>query len=230
MYIRRIRNVMTRGVVTVTGTAPFAELAHKMAEHGVSALPVLDQDERLVGIVSEADLLRKEEYRDERARRHLLEGRGRRVARAKAAGRIAADLMTSPVVTIDSDATIPEAARLLARHRVKRLPVVDDDDRLVGIVSRSDLLRLFVRDDEEIRREVVEEVFRRPMLAAPNSILVTVQNGITNLTGYLETRSLASMAVHLTRAVPGVVDVVDQLSYERDDTQPESVDQYVLGP
>jgi CBS domain-containing protein len=230
MNIRRIRNVMTRDVVTVTDTTPFAELVRKMAEHGVSALPVLDQDERLVGIVSEADLLRKEEYQDERNGRYLLEGRGRRAARAKAAGRTAADLMTSPVVTIDSDATIPEAARLLARHRIKRLPVVDDDGRLVGIASRSDLLRLFVRDDEEIRQEVVEEVFHRPMLVAPNSILVTVQDGITNLTGYLETRSLALMAVHLTRAVPGVVDVVDQLTYERDDTRSERVDQYVLGP
>lgn len=229
MNIRRIRNVMTRDVVTVTDTTPFAELVRKMAEHGVSALPVLDQDERLVGIVSEADLLRKEEYQDERNGRHLLEGRGRRAARAKAAGRTAADLMTSPVVTIDSDATIPEAARLLARHRIKRLPVVDDG-RLIGIASRSDLLRLFVRDDEEIRQEIVEEVFHGPMLVAPNAILVTVQDGITNLTGYLETRSLALVAVHLTRAVPGVVDVVDQLTYERDDTRPEPVDRYVLGP
>src|SRR6266498_4702371 len=91
MNIRRIRNVMTRDVVTVTDTTPFAELVRKMAEHGVSALPVLDQDERLVGIVSEADLLRKEEYQDERNGRYLLEGRGRRAARAKAAGRTAAE-------------------------------------------------------------------------------------------------------------------------------------------
>lgn len=229
MISRTVRNVMTREVVTVNEQAPFTELVRLMAVHKLSALPVVDGDGQVVGIVSEADLLRKEEYQDEQDAPHWLERRHQRVARAKAAGRTAADLMTSPVVTIDSDATIPEAARLLARHRIKRLPVVDDG-RLVGIASRSDLLRLFVRDDEEIRQEIVEEVFHGPMLVAPNAILVTVQDGITNLTGYLETRSLALVAVHLTRAVPGVVDVVDQLTYERDDTRPEPVDRYVLGP
>jgi len=216
MISRKIRNVMTREVVTVNEQAPFTELVRLMAVHKVSALPVVDDAGRVIGIVSEADLLRKEEYQDEQDGPNWLERRHDRVARAKAAGRTAAGVMTAPVITIGPEASVPVAARLLARHGIKRLPVVEEN-RLVGIVSRADLLRLFLRDDEAIHREIVDEVLLRALWIDPGTVLVTVRDGVVTLAGHLERKSLVQMAVHLTRTVPGVVDVVSRLSFELDD-------------
>jgi CBS-domain-containing membrane protein len=217
MIGRKIRNVMTREVVTVDEQAPFTEMVRLMAVHKVSALPVLDAGGRVVGVVSEADLLHKEEYQDEPDGAHWLERRRERAARAKAAGRRAVEVMSSPAITIDPDATVPMAARLLARHGIKRLPVVDDLGRLIGIVSRPDLLRLFLRDDEAIQREILDEVLLRALWIEPATVLVKVEDGVVTLTGHLERKSLVPMAIHLTRTVPGVVDVVSQLTFEVDD-------------
>jgi CBS-domain-containing membrane protein len=189
-----------------------------MAVHKISALPVVDEDDgRVVGIVSEADLLRKEEYQDEQDEPHWLERHRERVARAKAGARTAAGVMSTPVVTVDPEATVPMAARLLARHGIKRLPVVDDKGTLVGIVSRADLLRPFMRDDEAIHREVVDDVLLRALWIEPTTVLVTVNDGVVTLVGRLERKSLVPMMLYLTRTIPGVVDVVNQLSYELDD-------------
>jgi CBS-domain-containing membrane protein len=217
MIGRKVRNVMTREIVTVKEETPFTEMVRLMAVHKISALPVLDGDGQLVGIVSEADLLRKEEYQDEQDEPHWLERRRERVARTKAAGRTAAGVMSTPVVTVDPEVTVPMAARLLAQQGIKHAPVVDDQKRLVGIVSRADLLRLFLRDDEEIHREVVDEVLLRALWIEPATVLVTVRDGVVTLTGHLERRSLVPMAIDLTRTVPGVVDVVSQLTFELDD-------------
>lgn len=217
MISRKVRNVMAREVVTVTEQTPFTEMVRLMAVHKISALPVLNSDGRVVGLVSEADLLRKEEYQDEQDAPNWLERRHQRVARAKAAGRTAAEVMSAPAITIDPDATVPMAARRLARHGIKHAPVVDDQGRLVGIVSRSDLLRLFLRDDEAIHREIVDDVLLRALWIEPGTVLVTVQDGVVTLTGHLEHESLVPMAVHLTRTVPGVVDVVSRLTFEQDD-------------
>jgi CBS domain-containing protein len=113
------------------------------------------------------------------------------------------------------------AAKLLARHGIKRLPVVDDQRRLVGIVSRSDLLRLFLRDDEATRREVVEQVLMRALWIDPNTVAVDVRDGIVTLAGRVERKSIVPAAVRLTRTVPGVVDVVDHLSFDWDDDRME---------
>jgi CBS domain-containing protein len=226
MISRKVRNVMTTEVVTVTEQVPFVELVRLMAVHRISALPVLGADGHLVGIVSEADLLRKEEYQDDQdddQHRFHLQGRRQRVARAKAAAHTAAEVMTTPVVTVSPDATVAVAAKLLARHGVKRLPVVDDDARLVGIVSRADLLRLYLRDDEAIRREVVEQVLLQGLWIDPSTVKVTVNDGLVSLVGQLERKSLIPMAVHLTRTVPGVVDVDSRLSYAWDDDRLEPV-------
>jgi CBS-domain-containing membrane protein len=220
MLSREVRNVMTREVVTATEQAPFTEMVRLLAVHKISALPVVNGTGWVVGIVSEADLLRKEEYQADDDGDSWLERRRQQVARAKAAGRTAAEVMSAPVITIDPDATVPMAAKLLARHGIKRLPVVDDQHRLVGIVSRADLLRLFLRDDEAIRREVLE-VLARTLWLDPLTVTVTVQDGIVTLSGRLERKSLVPMAVHLTRRVPGVVDVVSQLSFDWDDDRPE---------
>jgi len=223
MIVRKVRNVMTTDVVTITKQAPFVEIVRLMAVHKVSALPVVDDSGRVVGIVSEADLLRKEEYQDDQDAQHLLEGRRRRIARAKAVGHTAAELLSAPVVTVSPEASVPVAAKLLARHGVKRLPVVDEKGRLVGIVSRADLLRLFLRPDQAIRREIVDEVLLRALWIDPATVTVRVQDGIVTLTGQLERKSLIPMAVHLTRTVPGVVDVVTRLTFELDDDRLEPV-------
>jgi CBS-domain-containing membrane protein len=217
MIYRKIQNVMTREVVTVTEQTPFTEMVRLMAVHKISALPVVSEMGWVVGIVSEADLLRKEEYQEDYDGENWLERRRRRVDRAKAAGRTAAEVMSAPAITIDPDATVPMAAKLLAHHGIKRLPVVDDQHRLVGIVSRADLLRPFLRDDVAIHREIVDEVLQRTLWIEPATVLVTVQDGVVTLLGHLERKSLVRTAVHLTRTVPGVVDVVCRLTYELDD-------------
>jgi CBS-domain-containing membrane protein len=177
----------------------------------------------VIGIVSEADLLHKEQYQDDTDTQGWLARRRHRVARAKAAGRTAAEVMSAPVITVDPDATVPMAAKLLARHGIKRLPVVDGQRRLVGIVSRADLLRLFLRDDQAIRREVSEEVLVRGLWVQPYNVTVGVRDGIVTLAGRVERKSMIPAAVRLTRTVPGVVDVVDQLTFDRDDGRPEPV-------
>jgi CBS domain-containing protein len=147
---RRVRDVMTPQVLTVDEQAPFKEIVALMDECRISALPVLDEKGRVVGIVSEADLLLKEEFPEGPAGGRLLQGRRQREERAKAAGDTAVELMTAPAVTIGPDATVTEAARLLHRHGIKRLPVVDPAGPLLGIVSRADLLKVFLRADAEI--------------------------------------------------------------------------------
>jgi CBS domain-containing protein len=223
MITRKVRSVMTREVVTVGEQTPFTELVRLMAVHKISALPVVDDQGVVIGVVSGADLLRKEEYQQQSEGDGWLARRHQRVARAKAAGRTAAEVMSAPAITIDPDATVPMAAKLLARHGIKRLPVVDDQRRLVGIVSRSDLLRLFLRDDEAIRREVVEQVLIRALWVQPYNVTVGVRDGIVTLAGRVERKSIVPAAVRLTRTVPGVVDVVDHLSFEWDDDQPEPI-------
>jgi CBS-domain-containing membrane protein len=151
---RRVREVMTLEVVTVGEQASFKETAATMAEHRVSALPVLDVQGRVAGIVSEADLLLKEEFPEGPAGGRLFQGRRKRVERAKAAGDTAAELMTAPAVTIGPDATVTEAATLLHRHGIKRMPVVDPAGPLLGSVSRADLIKVFLRSDAEIAKEI----------------------------------------------------------------------------
>jgi CBS domain-containing protein len=144
---------MTTSVVTIDRITPYKEIARLLAEHKVSAVPVLMMGRRVAGVVSEADLLRMEDQRERAARaghRARLPWRGR----SKPWGLTAGELMTSPAITIHPDATIPAAARLMNEHHIKRLPVVDPDGTLAGIVSRRDLLSVFLRSDEEIAADV----------------------------------------------------------------------------
>ena len=215
---RRVRDVMTPEVVTVGEQASFKEIAATMDEHRVSALPVLDAEGRVAGIVSEADLLLKEEFPEGPAGGRLFQGRRQRVERAKAAGATAAELMTAPAVTIGPDATVTEAARVLHRHGIKRLPVVDPAGPLLGIVSRADLLKVFLRADAEIAQEVRQEVLMRAMWVNPDTVTVTVHDGIVTLSGQLERWSLIPITVSLVHGLDGVVDVVDRLTFEVDDS------------
>lgn len=214
----RVRDVMTREVVTVTDSAGFQEIVRLTQEHGVSALPVVDGEGRLMGIVSEADLLLKEEFEPEPEAKHrLLDVRWRKVQRAKAAGRVATQLMTTPVVTLAPDATLREAARLMHERKVKRLPVIDANGKVVGIVSRADLLKVFLRPDQEIFEEVSQKVLHRILWLEPGTIKVTVRDGVVLLEGVVEQRSMIALVIGLVHSVAGVVGVDSSLGYEVDD-------------
>jgi CBS domain-containing protein len=200
-----VSEVMTGTVVALRRDAPFKEIVSTMRQWKVSAMPVLAEGDRVVGIVSEADLLPKEEFRDGDPGRYT---QLRRLSDLVKAGAVTAgDLMSSPPVTVAAGATLAQAARIMALHKVKRLPVVDDDGALRGIVSRSDLLTVFLRDDEdiaeEVRRDVVAAVFPQP--AQP--IRVVVRDGVVRITGRVTDTSLVPVTARLARSVEGVVDV-----------------------
>ncbi|MGE5291146.1 MAG: CBS domain-containing protein [Micromonosporaceae bacterium] len=209
---RRVRDVMTTSVVSVDRITPYKEIAALLAEHQVSALPVLMMGRRVAGVVSEADLLRLEDQRERSAR---ASGRNRHLWRGRSPhwGLTAGELMTAPAVTIHPDATLPAAARLMNQHHVRRLPVVDPAGALIGIVSRRDLLSVFLRPDDDIAADV-RAVFTDVLLADPATVTVTVKAGVVTLAGEpkpLEQPGLISVAVRLTWEIDGVVDVVNDL-------------------
>ena len=218
MHTTRVAEVMTKKVVAVGPGAGFKQLVDALAEHAVSAVPVVDPDRHVLGVVSEADLLHKVEFAGDDVHARLLDRPGRRAAKAKAFGDTAADLMTGPAVTVGREATIGEAARLMDHRHVKRLPVVDADGRLVGVVSRRDLLRPYLRPDADIRDEVIGEVLERTLWVEPDTIRVTVSDGHVLLDGCADRRSTARIAVRLAAAVDGVGGVQDELTWSFDDT------------
>ena len=214
-----VGDVMTDKVVSVTEETPYKQIVEALARYRVSAVPVVDADGRVRGVVSEADLLHKLEFSGPEQHLHLLERRSRRVARAKAAGDVARDLMTSPAVTVSAGASVTAVAKIMDDQRVKRLPVVDDRGQLVGIVARADLLRGYLRDDDAIREEIREAVLRRTMWIDPSTVTVTVDQGVVTLSGPIDRRSTGGIAVRLTESVAGVVEVVNELNYEFDDSE-----------
>ena len=211
-----VRDVMTEPVVVARPETGYKEIVEVMTRFGVSALPVIDDECRILGVVSEADLLHKIEFAAEEPHARLFERR-RRAAKKKAAGDTAAELMTSPAITIGADAPARVAARLIEREQVKRLPVVNDAGCVVGIVARRDLLRIYTRPDATIQRDVVNQVIRRTLLLEPSEIEASVTDGIVTLSGTTDRRSTAEIAARLTHAVDGVVDVIDNLTWEYDD-------------
>ncbi|MCQ8828928.1 CBS domain-containing protein [Streptomyces malaysiensis] len=199
-----VGDVMTRTVVAVGRDASFKEVVQTLGEWRVSAMPVLEGEGRVIGVVSEADLLPKEEFRDSDPDR--LQQLRRLPDLAKAGALTAEELMSSPAVTVHPDATLSEAARIMAVRGVKRLPVVDTEGKLLGIVSRGDLLKVFLRSDqdieEEVRRTVVSYLF-----PGDGGIHVRVDEGVVTLSGRLRDTARIPVAARLTRAVEGVVDV-----------------------
>ena len=212
-----VSDVMTTKVITVRETTPFREIVETMERYGVSALSVLGDDRRLVGIVSEADLLLKEEDPAASKESPLLEGRRRRRRRRKATGLVAADVMSKPVKTISSRALLTDAAQLMDRLGVKRLVVTDEARSVVGIVSRRDLLKVFLRSDEEIAHELSAEVLDPAALPASSDVRAHVRDGVVTLEGEVALRSLEWLLVQFVRRVDGVVDVEDHLLSRVDD-------------
>jgi CBS domain-containing protein len=212
-----VRDVMSNEVVAVEPGTPFREIVTRLAQHRVSAVPVLDAEGRVLGVVTEADLLLKQEHPDPKLDIPLVWSRRRRLERKKAAASVASELMTTPAVTVPPTITVTEAARQMHTASVKRLPVVDEAGRLVGIVSRADLLKVFTRADEAIRREIIDDVIVGQFAMDPNRFLVHVDDGVVVLQGKAERRSLIPFLVSATRAVEGVVRVENRLSFDIDD-------------
>lgn len=213
-----VQDVMTREVITVRFGTSYHDTVGAMASHGVSAVPVVDDSDRVLGVVSEADLLRKIEFGSEDSPPRFFAWGTHKKERVKAHAGTAAELMSSPAVTVQPGASLAAAARLLDSEHVKRLPVVDDLGRLIGIVSRRDLLSVYLRPDRSIRDDIALGVLRRVLQLDATDVQTEVAQGIATLTGEVDRKSTAQIAVHLARAVPGVIDVVDRLSFSYDDT------------
>lgn len=206
-----VRDVMATRIVAVKKTASFKEMIVGMRKAQVSAFPVVDDQGRVIGVVSHADMLNKEA--------DLATGPGPLASvlrfrdREKAAGVTAAELMTSPPVTAGPDTSLAEAARLMCDHRVKRLPVINATGRLIGIVSRADVLSVFTRPDADIHREATEEVIAESILVDSRLVAATVHDGIVTLTGRPENDQAARDLLEAVRHIDGVIAVRDQLTY-----------------
>ena len=199
----RVKDVMTTRVVAVRHDATFKEIAALLTACRVSAFPVLDEDDKVIGVVSEADLLSREA---------LVAAIGARSAEFGSAV-TAAGLMSKPPVVVTPCELVTGAARLMYNARVKRLPVVGEKGELVGIVSRADVLSVYSRPDEEIRREILENVILNGFFADPDRFEVTVSSGVVTLGGYPETAAIGREIVAETWHVEGVVAVRDRLTY-----------------
>ncbi len=213
----KVRDVMTTRVVAVKRNATFKDMAALLTEYRVSAFPVLDDEGKVIGVVSEADMLSKEalvaDMGVQAARLARIPGSPYHDEFAKAAAVTAGDLMTNPPVVVTPDEPVTSAARLMYHGRVKRLPVVGEKGQLIGIVSRADVLSVYSRPDSEIRQEITENVIRGEFLADPEHFTVTVSDGIVTLHGHPEStvrgRDIVAEAWH----VEGVVSVRDRLTY-----------------
>lgn len=213
----QVKDVMIRSVVAVGQDAPFKRVVELLHMYGISALPVVDDDNRVVGVVTEDDLLVKEGLDEDGSPSRGFAVGGQRRERTKADALVAGEAMTSPAVTIRPEASLSEAARLLHSRHLKRLPVVDEQGLLLGIVGRADLLRVFLRSDADIRREVREQVLARSLSLEPGTVRAEVRDGVVTLEGQVERRSQVPMVVAAVRAVEGVVGVDPRLTWAHDD-------------
>ena len=198
-------------------TTPFKEIVARLARHQISAVPVVNHDQWVLGVVSEADLLLKEELPEPDRDVPRRWTKRARQDRAKTTASVARDLMTVAVVSIAPEATVAEAARRMRTAGVKRLPVVERGGRLVGIVSRGDLLKVFDRSDADIRREIIEDVIVGEFMLDPSRFFLHVDDGVVALQGRVERRSLLPYLVRAVQGVEGVVRVEDRLAYDLDD-------------
>jgi len=205
-----VKDVMTTRVVWVRQDASFKQLAAALRDHQVSAFPVLDDQDTVSGVISEADLLAKEALDSEPG---IISGILHHRDADKARGVIAGDLMTSPAVTVAPEDTVEHAARLMYSRKIKRLPVTDAHGHLVGIVSRADVLSVFSRPDAGIHDEIKTNVLLNDFLVDPAGFKVTVKDGVVTLTGTPETGEVGREIVRQVRHVQGVVAVRDRLDY-----------------
>jgi len=217
----KVRDIMTTDPISVRGDTRLKEAARIMVGNNVSGLPVIDDTGRLIGIVTEGDFLRQEASRDRPYRLSLLDALfGEGETEAPVAETVA-EVMTEKVATIGPDATIGEAARVMSARRVKRLPVVEGGGALVGIISRSDVVSAFTKPDDVIEDEVREDIIRRLLFLDPESVEVSVRDGVVRLDGELENRTEVQLLEELSRRITGVVKVESRLTYTVDDRRIE---------
>lgn len=205
MTSHTVGRVMTRDVVRARPTTSFKDLVRLLDHHRISGLPVVDDDDKVAGVISGTDLVRTQADRSDR-----------NPTGAVTAG----DLMSTPAVTVHPEQTVPDAARLMERRGVERLPVTDEEDRLIGIVTRRDLLRIFLRTDDAIGRQVTEEVLVGRLGLRPQDVAVSVRDGVVALDGRVGSRSRVPEAVHAVWQLEGVVGVVNGLTFDVDDCAP----------
>jgi len=209
-----VKDVMTTNVIWVEEDAPFAAMAAALRQYRVSAFPVVNEKKQVIGVISEADMLAKEALGGGEGRMPgMIAGLLRHREMAKARGVRARDLMTTPAVTVSPHATVEHAAQLMYLHRVKRLPVVDADDCLIGIVSQADLMSVYGRPDEDIRADVLADVAAIGSLAHPGTISVAVKDGVVTFTGVPEAPWAGHAIVSRALYVEGVVAVRDDFTY-----------------
>lgn len=218
-----VGDVMTKEVIVARDTTSFKEMARLMAQNGVRGLPVVGPDDRLVGIVSEENLLAAIDGGHSHLE-WLIDGK-----RGDATGEVLArDVMTGDVVTITPEEPVDAAARVMLRNGVTRLPVVDVESKVIGIVTRTDLLRPFLREDAAIRKEIVEDLILDTMWIDPSTIEVSVDGGVVTLEGTVETKGTKEVLSRLVHKVDGVVGVRDNLAFRADD-RPSSPPRELVG-
>lgn len=221
MRQRTISDLMTHTVVDIAPDTTFKQIVETLAEHDITAVPVVDDDQHPLGIVSEADLMGYEARQPDPGghvpdvlRRYAdRDGDGTHTANPTAR-----QLMTSPAIVARPGWTVVEAARLMQEHQVKRLPVVSETNQVMGVVSRSDLMRVFLRRDRAIREEINYDILTNTFRMAPTDVAVRVVDGCVTLTGRVQRRSTIPVLVRLCRAVDGVIDVTEDLEYVLDDS------------
>jgi CBS domain-containing protein len=207
-----VSEVMTSGVVAAHEQAGFKSIVASLVRNRISAVPVIDDDRKVIGVVSESDLLARvvPESDHTSALDHLRHGRRQRLE--KLHGETASRLMTGPAVTTTPDCPIADAARLAVKARVRRLPVVDARGVLVGIVTRADLLRVFLKADDEIRAQILDDIVVGQMSLDPSEVEVFVNEGIVTLRGQLADRQVVQELLESVHAVPAVVAVKSKLT------------------
>lgn len=212
----KVTDLMNKDVIAVTPETTLKEVATLLVEHRISGVPVIDGDRKVMGVVSEADILLKEQAAEPEPRvlRWLLDGLILEPDKIEA--RSAREAMTSPAITIGSEKDVYQAAREMSQCAVKRLPVVDREGALVGIVTRSDLVKAFARSDDEVAREI-EDMTRDTLWIEDERLQIRVQDGEVRLSGKLERRIDAELLARFVSRVPGVVSVRSTLRWEWDD-------------
>jgi CBS domain-containing protein len=219
-----VGDVMTRSVVSVRSWTPLKEVAQLLIERRISGLPVVDDDGALLGVVSEGDFLMKEQGAQAIRHRPLArifgESQESRSRLAKLEAATAGEAMTTPAITIAPGRHITEAAAVMTARGVNRLPVVDGG-RLVGIVTRADLVRAYVRSDAELAATIRDDVLLRILWLDPAQFTVVVEDGVASISGRVERRSTAEMIERAVSMVPGIVDVRPDLTWAMDDSRDE---------
>lgn len=216
MRHRQVRDVMMTEPVTATPATPVKSLVDMLVRQKVSAVPVVSAQGKVVGVVTETDLLKKEELQQDPDVGRLPH-MGYRMRRAIATAETAGELMTTHPATVRPDTTVAEAARLMELHQVACLPVVDDRGKPLGVVGPRDLLRVLLRPDAEIKLDIINQALAGYLGTNPVLVQVEVTDGVVRMTGELERKSMLSSVLPAVRAIDGVIEAEGEFTYAIDD-------------